>query len=299
MTLEFTNFRSNFRYITIGKEKDRDSAKKSETATTLDDKQSTEVQLLPQDGEVVASSSNRQGDLCNDSPDSDIKKDPSTYETTIFHFNRPNLDTDDETIFCDAGSGVSSFLPHPPLRRSNGKQQNAESAYSSLDDEQEDIEVYSQIHDHHDQDYQAFPNKNVSNNVCAQLVKQVSIDDERRQTAGMPLQNLSHHLNINEDNYAVVKKIPDHINQKYQSESTETHHQSVIDTCKESQNPHHIHAVPEDIYIRDSTSAATMQLIPEHDCLLHKIPPPPPPPVRVQGLDSPAASSYSSVQADV
>ncbi|XP_060575068.1 uncharacterized protein LOC132732606 isoform X2 [Ruditapes philippinarum] len=287
-----------YRYIILGKEKKRETAKKSETATTLDDKQSTEMQLLPQDGEVVPSSSNRQGDKSHESPCSDIKQDSSTYETTIFHFNRPNTDTDDETIFCDSGSGVSSFLPHPPLRRSNGKQQNAESAYSSLDDEQEDLEVYSQIHDHHRTNYEAVPNRNVPNNLSAQLVKQLSIDDERRQTGEMPLQNLSHHLNINEDNYAVVKKIPNHRNHKYQSDSPDAHHHNVIDNCKESEN-RHIHAVPEDNYSRDHMSATTMQLIPEHDCLLHKIPPPPPPPTRVQALDSPATSSYSSVQADV
>ncbi|XP_045169827.2 uncharacterized protein LOC123532455 isoform X2 [Mercenaria mercenaria] len=286
-----------YRYITIGREKKRETAKKSETATTLDDKQSTEMQLLPQDGDVVASSSNRQTNRSHESLSSDDRQDPATYETTIFHFNRPNVDTDDETMFCDAGTGVSSFLPHPPLRRSNGKQQNAESAYSSLD-EQEDIADYSQIHDQQQTETQTFPNKNISNEKNAQLIKQISIDDERRQITDMPLQNLSHHLNINEDNYAVVKKVPGQRNHNRSPDQTDNY-QTVIDNSKESQLARHIHAVPEDICSRDHSTPTTMQLIPEHDCLLHKLPPPPPPPARLPGWDSPARSSYSSVQADV
>lgn len=289
-TNSFTNFRTNFRYITIGREKSRETATKSETATTFDDKQSTEMQLLPQDSDMIASVSNRP----RNSLSSDEKGEPTTYETTIFHFNRPNADLDDEAAFCDAGTGVSSFLPHPPLRRNNSKPQNAESAYSSLDDEQEDVVNFPDVLHEQETHTQTLPDTDTSNCTSAQLVKQLSIDDERALTTNLP----SHQFKANDDSYAIVNKVQDqrHTRIKHSTEQNNIR-QSVKNTCIESEIPCHIHTVPEHVYPCDQLSQNTMQLIPEHDCLLHKIPPPPPPPLRLNYVDS--SSNNNSVQANV
>lgn len=290
--------------MTIGREKKRrETATKSDTATTLAEKLSTELQLLSpdgaQDGVTPAPHANNKASTPSDNLNSDDKHGSDTYETTIFHFNRPHTENDDEeTMFCDTGTGVSSFLPHPPLRRNNGKQQNAESAYSSFDDEQADTGDYSELLYQQQTVTNTLPNANISINDNAHLVKQNSIDDERRRPSDLPSQNSVHHYKMNDQDYAVVTKISGQRNQKHLKHPPDSR-QCVIDTTKQVQISSHIHAVPEDIYSRDHVSPTTMHLIPEHDCLLHKIPPPPPPPVRIQDWDSPSRNTWTSTQADV
>ncbi|KAL4222011.1 hypothetical protein ACF0H5_018057 [Mactra antiquata] len=333
MALTFVCYRSNFRYITIGREKKRETATKSDTATTLDaEKQSTEMQLLPQDGVISATPSS--GNIGNSHENVDPEREPlqqqsNAYETTIFHFNRAHGESDDETMFCDSSTGVSSFLPHPPLRRSNGKQQNTESAYSSLDDEQADNGDYSEILEHsgsnkpqqdicetnvtdvraHGQTYDVPKVIKSHNASCckAQLTKENSIDNDRRcvsdqsnhSTSKHNMNNTLHHYQVNSVDYATITKLPGQRNCSPMLQNHANCSPNTISTMAEVQTHHHIHAVPEDNCISDSKKPSTVHLIPEHKCLLHKIPPPPPPPVKTPDCDNTSRTSCSTTQADV
>lgn len=294
------------------------------------------MQLLPQDGAISATQSS--GHLAQSRDNIDPETEPlqvqsSAYETTIFHFNRAQGESDDENMFCDNSTGVSSFLPHPPLRRSNGKQQNTESAYSSLDDEQADNGDYSEILDHHsvnklpqdsqetnlsvvnessrnsEQHYDVPKAIKTNNSTCckAQLTKENSIDSERRRpsdqtnhtTLKQKPHNSFHHYQVNNVDYAVITKIPGQRISTPVQNHVNCPSPNTIETKAEVQQPHHIHTVPEDTCSLDHTSPTTMHLIPEHKCLIHKIPPPPPPPVKTPDWDSPSRTSCSATQADV
>lgn len=286
-----------YRYLKIGRERKRELTTKSETVTTLDDKQSTEMQLLPQD-ENLSPHSNTKFQSSHESLNSAGDLDKSTYETTIFHFNRPHSDIEDDTLFRESGSGVSSFLPHPPLRRSNGKQQNAESAYSSLDDEQVDSGDYSEILDENRKN-ESIHNTKRSSTSSAQLVKQISMDEDRgnQVQCDNTSRNSVHQISIDDGDYAVVNKTAcQRIHRHDQNFSDQNH--VVVDRVGENQL-YFIHAVPEEPYMNDTHTSTTMHLIPEHDCLIHKIPPPPPPPLRLNSSDSSSICTFSSKQADV
>lgn len=248
----------------------------SNTATTLDDKNSTEMHPLqteeneiPKDkqnhakAQIVANVANEEtGELHEETT---FTATPS-YETTIFHFNRQPEEPEDQLIY-DCKTGMTSFLPQALKRQ--GK---PEPTYSTVEPSSDNIEVHETAN--------------------AQLTdSEIPVTSYQKgqgtQNTGSIRDSL-HHYKINNQEYAVVLKSP-HRNRNFSGNigysvaddrpehrrvehpCTSTEEFSKGSNCQDSRS--HIHPVPEDDYV----SHTTMHLIPQHNCLLHKIPPPPPP----------------------
>ena len=260
------------RYVKLNRKK-QSHASNSATATTLDDTKGTETQLLPEGAHADDKNSN-----CEAEPLTTLNGGTqSAYETTVFHFNRATMDSEEETALCDIETGVSSFLPHPPLRHCNGNHPNAESAYSSFEEDPADCGNYSEITDPNIlyKDKHSGCNGVISNN--GDFKKVYEIPDGENNTSCSP-------------EYAVISRVARHRND-YQN----VNDKNVFDN-------RHIQVVPEESSeATQSPSSATMHLIPEHKCLLHNIPPPPPPPTtRIADVEKQhSRNSWATVHAQV
>lgn len=258
----------------------------SATVTTLDDNKGTETQLIPDDARAEElKPCNGVYNNCESEPLQTTNGMPSQYETTVFHFNRSNVDSEEETALCDTDIGVSSFLPHPLLRRCNGHQQNAESAYSSFEEDQSDCGNYSVIND---DGVISKDNKPECNGVIS------TNGDLKHNTAygtviypGEENNKPKPHM----PEYAVISRVARQRND----------FRNLNDKGLFTNRP--VHVVPEDNNSEASQSPAssTMHLIPEHKCLLHNIPPPPPPPTtKISDVESNhSRGSWSTIHAQV
>ena len=231
------------------------------------------------------------------------------YETTIFHFNRQS-DEHEESLVYDTKSGISSFLPQSLNRtvKSNPNDQIPETSNQNkvLDETlgaQEPSNTRSKV-----------PYKAASDNIRDSL-HHYKIDNTEyaivlkspqrsRNNAGKlpnsvkessPDRHFVDHSSVSTENCSRGNQsqnpsrnpvnLPDVSMEDYSSEnkSQNPSRQHVDHSrvsmgdyskgCNSQQYRPHIHPVPEDDYV----SRTTMHVIPEHDCLLHKIPPPPPP----------------------
>ncbi|XP_052808145.1 uncharacterized protein LOC128237006 isoform X2 [Mya arenaria] len=300
-----------WRYVTYGRRKSQ--ASKSETVTTLDETRSTEMRLLTEEER------NKQQDplIHNDGDGSEsktIKVATSPYETTIFHFNRHNAESEDETVIYDKSTCVSSFLPQPPLRRNNGNFQNTESAYSSFEEDQSDNGHYSDVIDTQCS-YNGIMETPDMNMISETLSGKTFAQHEANHSAYTTKEPHTHEYQTNKPpstsqstgaEYAVLSKVPEqrkrnNLNQVDSHKSQTGEHDCVNVTTNTANHcaERHIQLVPEEGN-HFALAETTMQLIPEHKCLLHNIPPPPPPPVttRLQNLEK-GINSWSTVQADV
>ena len=262
-----------FRYKTFGKRHNQASTPLSNTATTLDDKNSTEMHSLH--GQDIQ----QQGDNYSDSrgnlthnvhigteimqKETELSVTPS-YETTIFHFNRQPEGPDDHLVY-DYKTGVTSFLPQAS-NQENSPDSNKPILVNSISC----VKVKEPVAAHLD-NTESSP-KNSKTTPC------------ERDPGN--IRDSLYHYKINNDDYAVVLRSP-HRDRAYAGNSTysvveesiirnSVEHMTGDDPCKGNNTQRsrsHIHPVPEDDYV----SHTTMHLIPQHNCLLHKIPPPPPP----------------------
>lgn len=206
----------------------------------------------------------------------------SAFETTIFDLNRSNAESEEETTLCDTDTGVTTFLPHPPLRRCTGSQQNqnAESAYSSFEEDQSDCGNYTEINELSGDSKSIKPDVNhvISNSKPSEL----------KQLYDIPVKIHSDKSKSVIPEYAVISRVA-----KQRNDYQNVYEKTVFDT-------RHIHLVPDDEDVNISGSS-TMHLIPEHNCLLHNIPPPPPPPAtRISDVEKQnSRNSWSTIHAHV
>ena len=199
----------------------------------------------------------------NEQKETEFSIAPS-YETTIFHFNRQPEGPEDHLVY-DYKTGVTSFLPQA-LKRDLSPEANPPILVNSIPS--------VEVHDTNDAHLDDTVGSVTSNSKVPDTEASANIRDSL------------HHYKINNDEYAVVLRSPhrnrqfsgnsvysvteDHIDQ-HSSEQTLNEESCKGNTFQRSRS--HIHPVPEDDYV----SRTTMHLIPQHNCLLHKIPPPPPP----------------------
>ena len=291
------------RYVTYGRKKNR--ATKSETVTTLDETRSTE--LKPLCDEECRITSEQRATKSPDSESASASCATSPYETTIFHFNRQNGDSEDETgIYETAGVSVSSFLPQPPSHRNNGKLQNAESAYSSFEEDQQEAGNYTDI---------TVLSCNQNGDIVTHNIDSISkglrhaktTDGSKQIACSSPTKSHSVYQNHvihakHEPKQCVQNEQRKPVHTVYSPKRTSTSNQTDQSQAR-TESPlgceRNVLLVPEDGN-QCSPSETTMHLIPEHKCLLHNVPPPPPPPtaVRLKNLER-GINSWSSVHADV
>ena len=231
------------------------------------------------------------------------------YETTIFHFNR-QPDENEETLVCDTSSGISSFLPQSLNRtmKSNPKGQTTgisnqnkvlnenctaqDSGNSQTDVPNKDTNLTLRDTLHHykidNKEYAIIlkspqrsrnvpgkvPNSVLESSPDCQVLDQPSSSKDM-YSKGLTSQNSIHNpvkvSNVSIENNMGGKS--QKLSRPHEDLSRVSHGNNSKGCNSSQQYRPHIHTVPDD----DFVTRTTMHVIPEHDCLLHKIPPPPPP----------------------
>ena len=247
----------------------------------MDEKHSNELKLLPKDddkSQTLLTLKENHNAPC-DSERELLQKMTSVsvvspYETTILHYNRDTHDTHDDTLLYDSETGLSVFFPTLYSQLDAPKYQNSESAYSSLDAGDEDIQRTEQLE-------VTYTHPNLDGSIKdSQFNTQTSFHEKHITDSKdlLPSDPCSSYFNINNDVYAVACKSPGHRTEltkpvrrgQHVHISKGSNSYDVVNIPKDSQMVH-VHPVPEDHL--EYSSPSSMHIIPEHDCLLHSIPP--------------------------
>ena len=231
------------------------------------------------------------------------------YETTIFHFNR-QPDENEETLVYETTSGISSFLPQSLNRTVKSKPNDQTAEISNQSEASHETCIaqepsYSRSNvsnkDTGETLRDTLHHYKIDNKEYAIILKSPQrsrnipgkVPNNVKESS--PDRNFVDHSSVSTEKYSRGNKSQNSIHNpmSISNVSTEDYHRenktrnpirqhadlsrvSIGDYskgCNSQQYRPHIHPVPDD----DFVTQTTMHVIPEHDCLLHKIPPPPPP----------------------